>query len=165
MTSAPHVLGNTGTDAGTSALAERVLVARLGDERIALPVRMVAEIIDAPTVTPLPLTPRGVIGQCAWRGQWVPVLDPAHLLGVARRGGAGTVIVAHGAPRMFALWVDDVDDVRETSSLALRPVPAGTDKLGRLRGILQDNADLIAVVDASALSAAAEATLQSEVKE
>jgi chemotaxis signal transduction protein len=161
MTTAPQTLA---TAADAPAHAERVLIARLGDERIALPVGQVVEIIDSPTVTPLPLTPRGVIGQCAWRGQWVPVLDPAHLLGVARRGGAGTVIVARGEQRMFALWVDDVDDVRELSASALRPVPAGTDKLGRLRGILQDNDDLIAVVDAPALAAAADATLQSEVR-
>ena len=36
---------------------ERVLVARLGDERIALPVLNIAEVIDAPTVTPLPSWP------------------------------------------------------------------------------------------------------------
>jgi purine-binding chemotaxis protein CheW len=145
-------------------ISERVLVAQLGDERIALPLREVVEVIDAPTVTPLPLTPVGVIGQCAWRGQWVPVLDPAQLLGVARRGGAGTLLVARGRQRPFALLVDDVDDVRDVETGALRPVPAGTDKLGRLRGILQDGDDLIAVVDASALAAAADATLQREVR-
>jgi purine-binding chemotaxis protein CheW len=143
---------------------ERVLVAQLGDERIALPLLEVVEVMDAPTVTPLPLTPVGVLGQCVWRGQWVPVLDPAQLLGVARRGGAGTLLVARGVRRPFALWVDDVDDVRDVEAGALRPVPAGTDKLGRLRGILQDGDDLIAVVDASALAAAADATLQSEVR-
>jgi purine-binding chemotaxis protein CheW len=145
-------------------ISERVLVAQLGDERIALPLREVVEVIDAPTVTPLPLTPVDVIGQCAWRGQWVPVLDPAQLLGVARRGGAGTLLVARGRHRPFALLVDDVDDVRDVATGALRPVPAGTDKLGRLRGILQDGDDLIAVVDASALAAAADATLQLEVR-
>jgi len=152
------------TTAGPTHAIERVLVARLGDERIALPVLQVAEVIDAPTVTPLPLTPEGVIGQCSWRGQWVPVLDSAQLVGVARRGGAGTVIVWRHSTRPFAIWVDDVDDVRELAPDALRPVPAGTDKLGRLRGILQFNDDLIAVVDADALAAAAEATLQSEVR-
>jgi chemotaxis signal transduction protein len=151
------------TQLGEQAI-ERVLVARLGDERIALPLIDVVEVIDAPTVTALPLTPVGVIGQCVWRGQWVPVLDPAHLLGVARRGGSGTLLVARGAARPFALWVDDVDDVRELPAGALRPVPAGTDKLGRLRGILQDERELIAVVDAPALAAAAEATLQSETR-
>jgi purine-binding chemotaxis protein CheW len=147
-----------------TATIERVLVARLGDERIALPLGNVVEVVDAPTVVPLPLTPKGVLGQCQWRGQWVPVLDPAVMLGVARSGGPGTLLVARGASRPFALWVDDVDDVRELSAENLRPVPAGTDKLGRLRGIMQQDDDLIAVVDAEALADAAEATLQSEVK-
>lgn len=152
------------TAPASERVIERVLVARLGDERIALPVLAIAEVIDAPTVTSLPLTPPGVLGQCAWRGQWLPVLDPAALVGVARRGGAGTVLVARGVARTFALWVDDVDDVRELVAGALRPVPAGTDRLGRLRGILQDGDDLIAVVDAEALAAAADATLQSEMR-
>ena len=41
---------------------------------------------------------------------------------------------------------------------------AGTDRLGRLRGILQDSEDLIAVVDAEALATAADATLQSAAR-
>lgn len=151
-------------------MATRILIARVGvgddAERIALPVSSVVEVIDAPAITPLPLTPRGVLGQCAWRREWVAVLDPRLMLGVAPSAsidGPGVVLVLGDAESRFALRVDDVEDVRELAVSERRPLPAGVDQGRRLESVLQSHEGLVAVVDMDALRAAAVATLQLEV--
>ena len=87
----------------------RVLVARLGAERVAFDVVSVTEVLDAPLVHALPLMPRGVAGQLAYRGGYLTVLDPAVMLGVARAENVGTMLVLADAPA--ALWVDDAENV------------------------------------------------------
>ena len=144
--------------------AVRVLVARVGVERIALAVEAVAEVFEAPPISPLPLMPAGVLGQCAWRAQVVPVLDPSVLFGIApgMRNGRGVVLVMTRAAGPIALLVDDVDEVLELHREALRDVPPGSDRDGRLVALLRTTDGLVAVIDTAALLAAADATLQGE---
>lgn len=140
-------------------MSGRLLIARVGVERIALAVESVREVIDAPHVTPLPLAPAGLAGQFALRGAQMPILDPGELLGIARSGdAAGAALVL--ADRDAALWVDDAEDVWESASAAERPIPAGSDRRGVLRALLQRDGLVVAAVDAGALSAAASATLR-----
>ncbi len=138
----------------------RVLVARLGHERIAIDVAVLAEVLDAPEIQPLPLVPPGVLGQLGWRGGFVPVLDPGVLLGVPRSAqpgrGAALVLRDVGA----ALWVDDAEDVWAPEEAERRPVPAGSDRLGVLRALLARGDDVVAHVDAPALVAAVSTTLR-----
>lgn len=65
----------------TSAAADRVLVAALGVARIALPLGAVAAVAARPSIVALPLAPAYVRGVAAWRGQFIPTLDLAPLLG------------------------------------------------------------------------------------
>lgn len=142
----------------------RVLVVRVGTERFALPVEIVSEVLEAPPIGALPLTPAGVLGQCAWRGQWVPVLEARAVLGVAAAmDGRGVVLVLTSAAGPFALRADDVEEVLDLLPEALRAVPAGTGPVGRLTALLRTAEGLVAVADAGALIAAGLATLQSEV--
>lgn len=137
----------------------RLLIARVGAERIALSVESVREVIDAPQVTALPLAPPGLAGQFTLRGAQVPILDPAVVLGIARSGesrGAALVLSSNEA----ALWVDDAEEVWEVESAEERPIPQGSDRLGVLRALLQRGAQVVAAVDAGALRAAASATLR-----
>ncbi len=136
----------------------RVVIARLGDERLAFDLGSVTEVLDAPVVTRLPLTPSGIAGQIAYRGGYLPVLDPAVVLGVPRVGGAGAALVLSAAA--VALWVDDAEDVWEVTGTATRSVPAGSDALGVLRGLLMRDGQVVSHVDAGALAAAALATLR-----
>lgn len=136
----------------------RVLVARLGRERIAIDVAMLAEVLDAPALQPLPLVPPGVLGQLPWRGGFVPVLDPGVLLGVPRGSGTGAALVLREVAA--ALWVDDAEDVWTPEDAERRPVPAGSDRLGLLRSLLARGDDVVAHVDAPALVAAVSTTLR-----
>lgn len=144
----------------SAPLSGRVLIARLGDERIALAVEAVVEVLDAPEVAPLPLTPPGVVGQLAHGAGFLPMLDPAVLLGVARAGGAGAALVLAGLGA--ALWVDDVEEVWLLAPEDLHEVPPGVDGRGVLRAILRREGVVVALVDSGVLAAVAAATLRQE---
>jgi chemotaxis signal transduction protein len=148
----------TAEQGGTWEGVARVVIARLGDERVAFDLASVIEVLDAPVVAPLPLTPRGIAGQIPYRGGYLPVLDPAVVLGVPRVGGAGAALVLSSAP--VALWVDDAEDVWEVAGTMTQAVPSGSDALGILRGLLMRDGHVVAHVDAGALAAAALATLR-----
>ncbi|MBX3133257.1 MAG: chemotaxis protein CheW [Gemmatimonadaceae bacterium] len=137
----------------------RVLVARVGAERVAFPVESVREVVDAPAVQPVPLAPDGIAGQVALRDAHLPVLDPAVLLGAARDArGAGVALVL--CEPAVALWVDDAQDIWDASSAERRGVPSGADRVGVLQGLLQRGAEVAALVDPTALSRAVVATLR-----
>jgi chemotaxis signal transduction protein len=136
----------------------RVLVARVGRERIAFPVESLREVVDAPAVRAVPLAPAGIAGQMALREAHLPVLDPAVLIGSARdTAGAGVALVLREPA--VALWVDDAQDIWEREDAERREVPSGTDRLGVLQALLQRGEEVAAVVDPAALSRAAVATL------
>lgn len=144
-------------------MTTRVLVARLGEELIALAVGEVVAVLDAPAVKPLPLTPPGVAGQLLVRGTWVPVLDTLVLLGIARAGsGPGAALLLRGSRGEFALWVDDAEDVRVFTPEEVRPAPGRGEQSALLRGVVRSGAELIAWVDVTALIAAAEGILHTE---
>lgn len=144
-----------------SAPVERVLVARVGEERIALDVLALREVLDAPMITPIPLAPAGLCGQLAFRGGVLPILDASALLGLPSGGVAGAALVLRDVPA--ALAVDDVEDVWTLAPEDRHVVPAGTDRRGILRALLRRGDRVVAQVDAVALAALALATLRQEV--
>jgi chemotaxis signal transduction protein len=149
------------THAGRAAApVERVLVARVGEERIALDVRALREVLDAPTVTPIPLAPTGLCGQMAYRDGVLPILDPEVVLGMPMAGVAGAALVLMDVP--VALAVDDVEDVWTLEPADRHSVPAGTDRRGVLRALLRRGDRVVAQVDAAALATLALATLRQE---
>lgn len=158
VTNESSVMETNSSEASSWRGVPRVVIARLGDERLAFDLASVTEVLDAPVVTPLPLTPRGLAGQIPYRGGYLPVLDPAVVLGVPRVGGAGAALVLASAP--VALWVDDAEDVWEIAGTLTQGVPAGSDALGILRGLLMRGDQVVSHVDAGALAAAALATLR-----
>lgn len=140
---------------------ERVLVLRVGAERVALPVRALRELVDAPTITPVPLAPAALCGHCSLRGQHLPVLDLGVLLGIAR-DGADVRIAAVAAEGGYALAVDDALDVWEPEDAVLRPLPAARGDRRLLAGVLHRGAQLAALADDTALRNVALATLRTE---
>ncbi len=139
----------------------RALVARVDDEVFALPLASVTEAVDAPEVTPVPLAPDGVLGQCVHRGALLPVLDPRVLLGTPRGDGPGTLLVMPGVVP-FGLWVDDLSDLVSVEGITRRALPHGADRTGMLTGLLVVGDLLAGVVNLDALHAAAHALLTTE---
>jgi chemotaxis signal transduction protein len=60
----------------------QALLVPVGADLYALPVDWVCEVVAAPTVTPLATAPAVVLGLFNLRGQIVPLLDTAALLGI-----------------------------------------------------------------------------------
>lgn len=146
-----------------AADAARVLIVRVGAERVALPVRAVREVIDAPSVVSVPMAPPALRGHCAVRGQHLPVLDLAQLLQIPRASDAPSeevpvaLVLASGD---CALAVDDALDVWAPGEATSRALPAGGHRDGLVAGLLQRDADVALLVDAEVLSARAVATLR-----
>jgi chemotaxis signal transduction protein len=65
----------------------------VGDDLYALPVEWVREVVAAPFVTPLVTAPPLVLGLFNLRGEIVPLLDTAALLGVGKVGTVSFAVV------------------------------------------------------------------------
>jgi chemotaxis signal transduction protein len=82
----------------------RALVLPIGDDRYGLDLLDVREVVPEPALTPLPGAPRAVLGVINLRGDVVPVLDTASLLGLRALEHVAFVSVAEadGGPAGLA---------------------------------------------------------------
>lgn len=119
------------------------LLARVGDERYAFPVEMVREVARALEVTPVPGAPPAVRGVHNLRGEVIPIVELATLLGLGG-GEAQSVVVAEHAGRRAGLTVDELLDVTELpAELEAAEAP--------LAGAALAGGELVGVVDVGAL--------------
>ncbi len=130
-----------------------LLLVRMGEERFALPIADVLEVLDAPLITPLPLLPAGVVGQCALRERLLTVVDGASLLGVRRHEGRGTLLVLEADGLRFGMLVDDVLDLVRVQQEQWRSVPATGAATTGLAGVLDLGTGLAGVVEMAGLRA------------
>lgn len=116
------------------------VVALVGGERFAFRVADVEEVVDAPSLIAVHGAPAGLRGQLLHREQTVRAYDAAWAFGVRPDGAeprstAATALVLRVAADRVALLVDDVEDLTALDATVMRPVPAGTDPEGLLRGV------------------------------
>ena len=71
----------------------QALLLPVGDDLYALPVEWVREVVAAPLVTPLVTAPPVVLGLFNLRGEIVPLLDTAALLGIGNVGRVAFAVV------------------------------------------------------------------------
>jgi purine-binding chemotaxis protein CheW len=139
----------------------RLLVFRVGRERFAVPLSDVDEVIDAQPVHRVPDAPAAVLGVATVRGSLLTVYDPRPLLSVAGSVDAAMLLFVRG-DRRVALAIDDVFDPVVIDASDLRAPPSGTDADGIVIGVIRRDADLIAVLDTTALFDAAVHMAQEE---
>ena len=84
-----------------------------GGEHYALPVGAVIEIAELGQVTSVPGAPSGVLGVRNLRGQVIPVIDLATMLGLSADAGSQRIVVAEDGSLRAALAVTDTVDVGE----------------------------------------------------
>lgn len=127
-----------------------VLVCRSGDRVCALPLSHVSETLRPLPVTPLPGVDACVLGVTTLRGQAVPVVALAALLGAAL-GEPGRFISLRLGQRMAALAVDDVVGVRALPTAMLEETPPLLDggAEAQLAGIGARDAELLLVLRAA----------------
>ena len=139
---------------------------RVGAELYAMPVEHAIEVATLDEVTPVPGSRAEVLGVTNLRGQILPVVDLAQLLGVrrakpprdlpahlpahlqARRPGHLLVAEAAGRRAGFA-----IDEVREVGEL---PEPAEETDSELLRGSTLVSGELIGVIDVTRVFAVIE---------
>jgi purine-binding chemotaxis protein CheW len=100
-----------------------ILVCRIATRLCALPVGVVIETMRRLPVEPIAGAPPFVAGLAIIRGEPVPVVDAARLLG-AEPGQASRFVTLRTAPRPIALAVDDVLGVHRLAPGALVALPA-----------------------------------------
>ena len=117
--------------------AERVLICRVGDERVALPVSAVRQVVASASVTRIPGAPPAVRGLANVHGTLVTALSAPHLLGHATPTQSPWLVVLALYQGRVGLEVDEVEDVHVGSAgarlLALdalvRPLIAASSEL------------------------------------
>jgi purine-binding chemotaxis protein CheW len=116
----------------------------IGRERYAIPIANVLEVADVGDVAPVPGAPAAMLGVRNLRGQVLPVIDLAAVLGVATEGPR-RLLVAEDRDRRAGLAVDLVTDV-ETLPAAKEEATSP-----HLSGAALLDGELIGVVDVGAL--------------
>jgi purine-binding chemotaxis protein CheW len=119
-----------------------------GGEHYALPVEEVLEIAELGQVTPVPGAPSGVLGVRNLRGQVIPVIDLATMLGLSSEDGNERIVVAEDRGRRAALAVTATVDVGELG--------AATEEVesSYLSGAVLVDGALVGIVDVPAVLAA-----------
>ena len=140
---------------------ERLLVFRVGAERFALSLADVDEVIDGPSVQPLPDAGEHLLGIANVRGELVSVYDPRPLLRVDGAVTGAALLFERGARRV-ALAIDDVYDAIVIGESDLLPSRAIDSSDGVLVGLVRRGSELIAVLDAEALLDAAMSASEGE---
>jgi purine-binding chemotaxis protein CheW len=85
---------------------------RVAGEHYALPVEQVLEVAELGEIAAVPGSPPEVLGVRNLRGQVIPVIDLATMLGLSG-GESSRVVVAESGELLAGLVVDDVLDVGE----------------------------------------------------
>lgn len=138
-----------------------LLVFRIGAEHFAAPLAAVEEAVDLDpaAVQPLPDDNPALRGVVALRDALVPVFAPHRALGIAA-GDGGTLLVlrAGQAAARAAIVVDDVEDVMTVTADELRDVAAAAAAGAVIRGVVQRDPGIVAIVDLNALVRACRAT-------
>lgn len=131
--------------------AERSLVGfSVGDVHYAIDIGVVREIVNPLPVTPLPHTPREVLGVADHRGDVVPVVSLRARFGLpeAPPNRSHKWILVEGAAYPVGLAVDAVTEVFRTSA-ELRPTPdvGGRPDARGITGVTNHNGMLTFVLD------------------
>jgi purine-binding chemotaxis protein CheW len=118
---------------------------RIGREAYALPVEHVLEVAELGELAQLPGSPPEILGVRNLRGQILPVVDLAALLGITREGAPTRMLVAEQGGRRAGFAIDEVSDVGDLAE------PDEETNSEFLVGAALDGDELVGVVDVARL--------------
>jgi chemotaxis signal transduction protein len=124
---------------------QRIMVFHLGEERLALPLSDVVEVISGAAIAPVPGAPAYVAGVIQVRGEIRPVFHLGQLLGTAVAESLDTVALVRYRNHEVGLRIGRVDDIRALGEADLREDPAANPRIKRV------TADLVLVLDLNVL--------------
>lgn len=129
-----------------------LLVVRVGEERFALPVESVNELVESPSARPVPGAPDALLGVFPFDDRLLSLYSPEPFLG-ARLVGDPVGLIMRSGSRTLALAVDDAEDVIRVDLQEVRPAPRSLRDDDLVLGVLWRAPELIALLDARALAA------------
>jgi purine-binding chemotaxis protein CheW len=122
----------------------------LDQERLAVPVRQVLEVIRPGVITRVPHAPYPVCGVTSLRGAVIAVVDLRRRLGLAPRDidDQTRVVVVASRGRRIGLLVDRAEQVISIDALAIEPPPRDvlTDRSYYVRGVSRRDAGLVVLL-------------------
>ena len=95
----------------------RLLIFSLQENKYALDLRDVAEVMDPPPIYPIPRVPLFFPGIMNFHGSLVSVFDLARFLNGAPRNPHGKVLVLDPRIANLAVWVDMVESIVATDGI------------------------------------------------
>ncbi len=135
--------------------ARQLVVFALGEERLALPMSAVREIVRPLPLAPVPRAPGFLLGLANLRGRVLPVLDLRRLVGAEPRepDDATRVLVLEWRGSRLGLVVDAVRRVLEAAADALETARGAAAALATdvLAGVVRDGAEVVQVLDLEVL--------------
>lgn len=123
------------------------LVITAGGETYALPMEALTAVYEGYTIVPLPCVPPFVAGIVNVRGQILPVIDLAMLLGVPSETVRRSLLIVSNSEFSLGLCVEAVGEVVTVLISTLQPVPAVLNQV-YLRNVLPNG---IALLDLDAI--------------
>jgi len=120
----------------------------VGADLYAVPIESVREILAAPAVAQLVTAPASVLGLVNVRGEIVPLLDTAALLGVGTVGNAPFAAVlhtAHGPAALASTGFPQRAELGPPTGSSELPGTAGTYGLGQRVAVMLDPAVLLGI--------------------
>ncbi|MCA1557433.1 MAG: chemotaxis protein CheW [Acidobacteria bacterium] len=146
----PRTLGLSQVE--TERERRELLVARCGERLIGIFADEADHVTPWKEPTPLPLAPQAVLGVVSVRGRASTVLDPLVLLGERSRERAASFafIITLRGDEQLALAVERAERIIEIFTDTVEPLGSVHDA-GLVRGILQTEGRLVAVLNTSEL--------------
>lgn len=123
----------------------QALVLPVGDDLYALPVGWVREVMAAPVVSPLVTAPAVVLGLVNLRGQIVPLLDTAALLGLGEPASTEFAVVVACPQGPIGLAASGLPHRGELDD------PIGESELPGTAGLYRVDDRVVTVLDPAAL--------------
>lgn len=129
-------------------MEEQMVVFQLDNERYAVPISNIREIIVPPNIRPVPNAKEYVLGLINLRGKVITVIDLAQMLGKIAYNSQEMrrIVVLEKEDTLLGIVVDVVNEVINITSNQLEPLPAYSGE-GYLTGILHQGDLLLLVLD------------------
>lgn len=130
-------------------LDEKVVLFRVGNELYGLGISVVERILHETPVTPIPRTPKVLLGIFDLRGETLPVLDLRRRFEMEERRDAGSFVVTQTPQGKVALRVDRVEGIIpfDPQSVEAQPEQWSNPTDQFIRGIGKHDGGLFAMLD------------------
>ncbi|KQR77766.1 chemotaxis protein CheW [Rhizobium sp. Leaf384] len=135
--------------------ARELIAFRIGDQEFCVDIMSVREIRGWTPATPMPHTPRYMLGVINLRGAVLPIIDLAARLGMkpAEPTVRHVIIVAQSGQTIVGLLVEAVSDILSVTNDNIQPTPDVSSDFERTfaRGVLAIEKRMICLIELDAV--------------